>query len=721
MNHLDQSQHQGQTANNAVVMDQKQRTILCSMHYREVSTLNDLRTAAFALQSSAPSTDSSAPSTHSNSLVPPVMLRATWTGPFWIKDSLLAIQNANVQRVATESVFQETGFGGFRIGGLTIHTLGKFDSPESAYSETGLANDVDLDACYGAVSDKPLAELRSRDRILALPLGFKCSRSIAMSGQHPCSMMAEVVQRRRQPRGSVETLALTKAGDLAHAGSDDLETAWKITLAYTGNNSHSPHQDCEFFADSMKGIDCFSMCSRELTMSKLSLRVLVINITSLKFFHAVDAVDRIFNSSDTDLDNEHPSSRQYRLYLQSPDAFFGVDHPLIRESIRAMKGEKEVASRMWTRYREVQRVVERQCNKKGCISQPRRHQLRDSQDHDNGDWESTTAARVRLRAGSLLLRKRISRIGIARSSDPSSDVAEQKDVDTKESLLVPGLLQELVKASTSIPSNTSADVTAPTELDQTSLTKLHQQQGCQDSTSGPLHEKALPALEMTLEQLKSLSVEQLNNVALFWNGRKMVSSQIRSGLNPIAQPSQDPETRTLAVADKNDKDDEGSSDQEAENMDVDGTTKLPLNPISSQPKTSPSKAAPSRLLPEAHSDVRVYTTRSFKSDEVIMEYTGEVVHPSIAVRRQDSYQSQGRSCYMMWCEFQDAVIDATMQGGLARFIRNELRHLRRLDSPQQQRTVYARTVAGPGLQGPKVVICAAGPLEAGTELILRYC
>jgi hypothetical protein len=458
-------------------------------------------------------------------------------------------------------------------------------------------------------------------------------------------------------------------------------------------------------------------------MSKSWLNILIPNITYPNFFYVVDAVERIFSSSYTDMDNEHPSPRQYRLYLESPDAFFGVDHPLIRDSIRAMPGEKEVASRMWAKYREVQRVVERQCSKKGCISQLRSRQLRDSQEHDNGDWESTTAARVRLRTGSLLLRKRFSHIGIARSNGlSSSDVAKQKDVDTKESPLVPGLLQELIKASTSIPFNTNAHTTAPTtESDQPSLTKLHQQQGRQDSTLDPLHEKVPPALEMTLEQLKSLATEQLRNVALFWNGRKVVSSQIRSSLTPLAQLSQGPETRFLAVAsDKNNKDGEESSNHEAEGMEVDGATQMPLNPSSSQPMPS-SKASPSLLLPEAYADVRVYTTRSFTSDEVIMEYTGEVVHPSVAVRRQDSYQSQGRNCYMMWCEFQDAVIDATMQGGLARFIRNEVRHVREQDNPQQHRTVYARTVAGPGLQGPKVVICAAEPLEAGTELILRYC
>ncbi|KAK3844855.1 MAG: hypothetical protein J3R72DRAFT_365136 [Linnemannia gamsii] len=155
-------------------------------------------------------------------------------------------------------------------------------------------------------------------------------------------------------------------------------------------------------------------------------------------------------------------------------------------------------------------------------------------------------------------------------------------------------------------------------------------------------------------------------------------------------------------------------------MDVDNTTQSSLYFAGPRPKPS-SDPETSRPTIESHSDVRVYTARSFQSDEVIMEYTGEVVHPSIAVRRQEIYQSQGRCCYMMWCEFQDAVIDATKQGGLARYIRNENRHLRKQNNPQQQRTVYARTVSGPGIQGPRVVICAAEPLEMGSELILRYC
>lgn len=218
------------------------------MHYREISTLNDLRSAAFALQSSEQSSDNSAPSAYSNTLVPPVTLRTSWTGPFWIKNSSLALQNADTP----ESVMQEASIDGFRIGGLTIHTLGKFDSPESVYSETGLANDVDLEACYEMVSDKPLADLGSRDRVLALPLGFKCSRRIVLSGQRSCVATAEVVQRRREPKGSVETAGVNEAGDLAHPGSDELEIAWKIMLVLSG---YGAPQDCEFFADSMQGTD----------------------------------------------------------------------------------------------------------------------------------------------------------------------------------------------------------------------------------------------------------------------------------------------------------------------------------------------------------------------------------------------------------------------------------------------------------------------------------
>ncbi|KAG0272743.1 hypothetical protein BGZ95_011472 [Linnemannia exigua] len=678
VNHLDQLQHQGQAANNAVIMDQKQRTILCSMHYREISTLNDLRSAAFALHSSGPSTDNAAPPTHPSSLVPPVTLRTSWLTPFWIKDSSLVLEGAR-----TEAAGKEATLGGFRIGGLTIHTLGRFDSPESAYSETGLANDVDLEACYRRDSDKPLTDLRSRDRVLALPLGFKCSRRILLGGYHSCTATAEVIQYQRQSEGSVKTLATTNAAPLVHARSEELKTGWKITLMFSRSNNHEYQRDRDVFADSMQ-----------------------------------DAVERIFSIFNNGVDNDSHQPRQYGLYLRSADAFFGLNHPLVRNSIRAMTGEKEVASRMWTRYREIQRVVERQCRKHECFRSSHHRQRKDTHADEDGEWESTTAARVRSRPGSFLSRKRISRIGIARSGDlPTSIVAEPRD-----NPLVPGLLQELIKASISTPATTTSRVDAPAMpagTDKTHLDMRLQGQKRQDSSHSAYDDRPLPSLKVSLDQLQSLHADQSNNVALFWKGRRMTSTHFATEPTHTAQPPEDPTQTVSAIETEDDKEE---SVLTPEDIDVDKTTQSSssLYFSGSRPKLS-SHPETSQPTVESHSDVRVYTARSFQPDEVIMEYTGEVVHPSIAVRRQELYQSQGRSCYMMWCEFQDAVIDATKQGGLARYIRNENQHLRKQNNPQQQRTVYARTVSGSGIHGPRVVICAAGPLEVGSELILRYC
>ncbi|KAF9907822.1 hypothetical protein EC991_010514 [Linnemannia zychae] len=674
---LDQPQHQGQATNNAVVMDPKQRTVLCPMHYREVSTLNDLRSAAFALQPSVPSTDSTAPSTHPSSLVPPVTLRTAWAAPYWIKDSLFQPEKAT-----SDTAEKDAGFDGLRIGGLSIHTLGRFDSPESMYSETGLANDVDLEACYEADLDKPLTALRSRDRIFALPLGFKCSRRILLSGHRSCTVTTEVVQHKRQSEGLVVEVASTEAGALAQVGSEELEALWKVILTFSGSNGQGSRYDRDFFADSMQ-----------------------------------DAVDKIFSIFGTDLENEAHQPRQYALYWRCADAFFGLNHPLVRNSIRAMKGEKEVASRMWTRYRETQRAIEHQCSKRGCIRRSLHHQLKDPQVDDDGEWESTTAARVRSRPGSLLSRKRISRIGIARNGDPSiSSLAEQKDGQ-----LVPGLLQELIKASTSTPTATvsSNDASAaPMESNKSALEKLQRQQKRQDVPRSTLDDRVLPALELTLDQLQSLHMDQPKCVALFWNGRRMTSSSIAAKPDHTTQPCKESPSQSATVEEA--EDNKEAFDPTSEDMDVDNITRSSLYFDDSRPK--PSLDSESLRSPvEPHADVRVYTARSFQPDEVIMEYTGEVVHPSVALRRQELYQSQGRSCYMMWCEFQDAVIDATTQGGLARYIRNENRHLRKQSNPQQQRTVYARAVTGPGIHGPRVVICAAGSLEAGDELILRYC
>ncbi|KAF9928486.1 hypothetical protein FBU30_002335 [Linnemannia zychae] len=667
LNHLDQPHQPGQATNNAIVMDQKQRTVLCPMHYREVSTLNNLRPGIFAPQSAGQTSDSSMLSVHSSSLVPSVSLRNAWTGPYWIKDIRYGMESTSAQAVTMGITEKEPSFDGFRIGGLIVFSLGSFNSPASEFSETGIPNDIDLEACYKKDADKPLAELLSRDRVLALPLGFKCSRKV-MLNNHPCVVTAEIVQRYRKSVSAIEnTIASIKADKNE---SDELETAWKIVLVFSGGISSESSRDCEFFADSMH-----------------------------------DAVDKIFSTADNGLNDDRQESRQHAYFLQSADTFFGVDHPLLRKSIRALRGEKEVASRMWTWYREVQRAADRQCNRHGCVKNLRL-QRRDAQADDSGDWESTTAARVRSRPGSLQSRKRISRIGIARSNDLSlldSATKTRKDIANKS--FVPGLFQELIRASISAASDSGiSSAIAPSGISDAAQ-KTEQK----DTGLTFADDRILPRFEITQDRLQSLRVDQLKNVALFWNGRKIVSPQHN------ASAIQSSETATLNSLNE----DNQGLNPVPENMEIDNTLQTPQYPStssSSLPITDGSK-----LSTEPHTDIRVYTARSFQPDEIIMEYTGEVLHPSIAIRRQESYQRQGRSCYMMWCEFQDVVIDATQQGGLARYIRNENRHRQKHNNVQQQRTVYARTATGPTIHEPRVVICAAKFLNPGEELILRYC
>lgn len=219
------------------------------MHYREVSTLNNLRSAAFALQIPAPSADGFARSASVGSQIPPVTLRSARQGPFWIKASLVDPEDTGLQRVGADAVAQNGGLGGFRIGGLTVHALGSFDLAESAYSETGLANDVDLEACYDVDFDRPMMELNTLDRVLALPLGFKCSRTVFLERRHPCTATAEIVQCQRQS----DSLTPDAPGISTQTKADDLEIAWKITLVFSQNGSYGSLHDREFFSGSMKG------------------------------------------------------------------------------------------------------------------------------------------------------------------------------------------------------------------------------------------------------------------------------------------------------------------------------------------------------------------------------------------------------------------------------------------------------------------------------------
>lgn len=63
----------------------------------------------------------------------------------------------------------------------------------------------------------------------------------------------------------------------------------------------------------------------------------------------------------------------------------------------------------------------------------------------------------------------------------------------------------------------------------------------------------------------------------------------------------------------------------------------------------------------------LFALRSFRPDEVICEYTGELIRNIICDRREAEYKATGVDCYMFRVD-PDWVIDATYAGNYARFI-----------------------------------------------------
>ncbi|KAF9202581.1 hypothetical protein BGZ49_007273, partial [Haplosporangium sp. Z 27] len=631
---LDQSHQLNSNANNAVVMDQVQRTILCSMHYREVSTLNDLRTAAFALQSSVMPANTIMETPGTKSRVSTLGLMKPWQGPIWIKQRSIENFASWTPCPGTEDIKvhimgdfpvkrDQQKTESFRVGGLVIHNIGNFEPLKAVYHETGLANDIDLDEKYKLGHRK---ELQSHQQeVLALPFGFKCERHLLLEGTSKYSVVAEIVLHHNEdPQSDTEMIlepALISDQNLGSKDNADMDLVWKITVIALGSNLITPKHDRVFYSHSMR-----------------------------------DAVETLFLSLDTELSEAKRELKQNKLYLQSPSTFFGLDHPTIRRRILSLKGEKEAASRMWLRYREDQRALERQCSKHGCFSHVSPNGASTKQEHSKEHIDSIGAARARSRPGSQLTRKRVVRVGIAFSH---GKLRAKQGMDFGN-LPIPDILQKL-SAYTAISAPSS-------EL---------QKESCRNSV-------VLESdISITIDHLQKLHSEQSNNVALYWNGRKVNTMTINShGQLPSHRRSHhDTAVKSTPT-----------------NMDVDRIEEdISDESESSQP---------------IHTDMRIYAKRAYQPNEMIMEYVGEVVSPAIAIRRQETYQKQGRGCYMMWCEFYEAVIDATIQGGIAR-------HIRREDFSQV--TVYAKAVVTSPLsptQSPKVVICAAKSLEAGDELTM---
>src|SRR5690606_28130506 len=109
-------------------------------------------------------------------------------------------------------------------------------------------------------------------------------------------------------------------------------------------------------------------------------------------------------------------------------------------------------------------------------------------------------------------------------------------------------------------------------------------------------------------------------------------------------------------------------------------------------------------------EIRVYTGREFSKDEMILEYTGEVISRAVAIRRERSYRDRGVRCTMMWCDFEDVVIDSSVVGNRARYIRGALPNVNPKDIP----TAYAKVAIIDSV--PKVIICASKHLKTEEEL-----
>ncbi|KAI1318336.1 hypothetical protein EDD11_006849 [Mortierella claussenii] len=207
---------------------------------------------------------------------------------------------------------------GLRIGGLIIHRLGSFVSTAGVHHETGMANDVDLEVkCAGTVGNnvkRPPGHSKQQHQdeegeVLAMPLGFKCERQLLSRDSSRCSVIAEIVPHDIPQSNTSMSEGAVPVSSYSDDESPKRALVWRVVLKNNEGTS-------EFFSESIK-----------------------------------DVVETIFRSSESEPD--HGLRLQHsRHFLQSPGAFFGLDHPILRRRIRSMADEKQVASRIWLRYQK---------------------------------------------------------------------------------------------------------------------------------------------------------------------------------------------------------------------------------------------------------------------------------------------------------------------------------------------------------------------------------
>jgi len=63
----------------------------------------------------------------------------------------------------------------------------------------------------------------------------------------------------------------------------------------------------------------------------------------------------------------------------------------------------------------------------------------------------------------------------------------------------------------------------------------------------------------------------------------------------------------------------------------------------------------------------LYATRDLEKGQMVIEYIGEVIRSDLTDVREKKYEAQNRGIYMFRLD-DDRVLDATMSGGMARYI-----------------------------------------------------
>ncbi|MFH4983630.1 hypothetical protein AB6A40_010339 [Gnathostoma spinigerum] len=105
----------------------------------------------------------------------------------------------------------------------------------------------------------------------------------------------------------------------------------------------------------------------------------------------------------------------------------------------------------------------------------------------------------------------------------------------------------------------------------------------------------------------------------------------------------------------------------------------------------------------------LYAARDIEMNSMIIEYKGEVIRSEVGEIREKRYEAQNRGVYMFRID-SERLIDATMAGGLARYINHSC-------DPNCTTKILN---AGPTPDDKKIIIIANRPISAGEELTYDY-